>query len=172
MKIPEKLTTERLIIRPFDKSDKDKFLEFMDDKEATKYLNFTEEQKTPEGASQLFDYILQSYDTEEEVFSLAIERKGMGYVGSCGISPIDDGIYECYYSLNREYWGNGYATEAMEKLLDYCFNELKIDELRAYMSPDNPYSSSVAENIGMEYQGVEVHPVFENEGKMYTIQNK
>lgn len=41
MQLPEKLTTERLIIRKFRADDKPRFTEFMTDKESTKYLEFS-----------------------------------------------------------------------------------------------------------------------------------
>ncbi|MBD3274659.1 MAG: GNAT family N-acetyltransferase [Candidatus Marinimicrobia bacterium] len=169
--IPEVLTTQRLVLRPFIPEDKPRFLDFMLDNEATQYLNFTEEQKTVEGAGELFDAILASYETDEPIFSLAIQLKDAEYIGSCGLSPIEDGIWECYYSLNREYWGNGYATEAMSRLKDYAFQEMHIKELRAYMSPENPNSANVAEKIGMQYKGIDVHPVFQNEGLLYSVIN-
>lgn len=172
MKVPDKLETKRLTVRKFEHSDKDKFLEFMRDTTSTKYLMFTDEQKTETGASALFEYILNSYESETPVFSMAIETEEYGYVGSCGLSPIDGDIWECYYSLNREFLKKGFATESLKVLIDYCFSQLKIDELRAYMSPENPDSSRVAERCGMEYKGIHVHPVFKNEGKLYSINRK
>lgn len=123
---------------------------------------FTEEQKTDEGASELFELILNAYDSESPIFSMAIETHEYGYVGSCGVSQIEDNIWECYYSLNREFLKKGFATESLKTLIDYCFNELQANELRAYMSPDNPDSSRVAERCGMQYMGIQVHPIFKN----------
>ncbi|MBS4035358.1 MAG: GNAT family N-acetyltransferase [Ignavibacterium sp.] len=172
MKIPEKLETKRLTIRKFAHSDKGRFLEFMRDTISTKYLMLTDEQKTETGASGLFEYVLNSYESDTPIFSMAIETEKYGYVGSCGLSPIDGDIWECYYSLNREFLKKGFATESLKALIDYCFNELNTEELRAYMSPENLDSSRVAERCGMEHKGIQVHPIFKNKGKLYCINRK
>ena len=94
MQIPEILTTERLTIRKFRPEDKPMFIDFMTDKETTKYLEFSATQKSPQGATHLLDFILESYKTDEPVFSLAIENQNNGYIGSCGVSKIDDEAWE------------------------------------------------------------------------------
>lgn len=169
MQLPETLTTERLTIRKFRAEDKPQFIEFMTDKESTKYIGFSATQKTPEGASHLLDFILDSYETDEPVFSMAIEDIEHGYIGSCGISKIDDEAWECYYSLNRKFWGKGYATEAMQAIICWCRKNSIVKELRAYMHPEHKESEQVAIRLGMENRGIQMHPVFEHEGKLYAI---
>ena len=169
MQLPEKLTTDRLIIRKFKPEDKIHFIEFMTDKESTKYLEFSATQKTPEGASHLLNFILDSYETDEPVFSMAIEHTKHGYIGSCGISKIDDEAWECYYSLNRKFWGQGFAIEAMQAVIGWCRKNPFIKELRAYMHPKHRESGQVAKRLEMEDHGIQMHPVFEHEGKLYAI---
>ena len=87
MKLPPVIETARLIIRRHLAEDREPFVQFMTDDEATRYLTFDAEQRTPEGAAKLFDYVLESYNTEDPVFALAIVDKETGaYVGSCGLS--------------------------------------------------------------------------------------
>lgn len=169
IKLPGILETERLTIRPFKQEDKPKFIEFMTDEESTRYLMFTDEQKTDAGASQLLDFIISSYSTEKPVLSLAIELKAGGYIGSCGISQVSGTIYECYYSLNREFWGNGYAKEATKAVIDHYLKDPKISAIIAYTSAENKRSIKVAEALGMESQGLVMHPVFKHEGLLYKI---
>ncbi len=169
MQIPETLTTERLTIRKFRPEDKPHFIEFMTDKKATKYLEFSATQKTPEGASHLLDFILESYKSDEPVFSMAIESHQYGYIGSCGISKIDDEAWECYYSLKPEFWGKGFATEAMQAVIGWCRKNPEIKELRAYMRPDHKESERVAIRLEMENRGIQMHPVFKHEGRLYIL---
>ena len=96
------LETERFIIRKFVPKDFSVFLEFMLDDESTKYLAFEDEQKTEDGAKELFDFVCSSYESENPVHAYAIAEKGSGcYVGSCGFASYDEGIYECYYGVNK-----------------------------------------------------------------------
>jgi RimJ/RimL family protein N-acetyltransferase len=169
VQLPDKIETERLLIRPFHREDLDRYLDFMVDEQATRYLMFTEEQKTKTGAKELFDAIVASYDSEQPIFAYAIATESDGFIGSCGASKLNDDLYECYYSLLPAYWGQGYATEATTAIIDYLFEDTGADEVRAYMAPENTRSAAVAARIGMVERGIQKHPQFGNEGLLYTI---
>jgi ribosomal-protein-alanine N-acetyltransferase len=162
MNLPPLIETARLIIRRHLAEDVDPFVEFMTDEDATRYLTFEEEQKTPDGAKDLLDFILASYDSNDPVFALALIDKETGvYIGSCGLSPLADGSgVECYYSLLPQYWGWGFATEASIAMLYYAFEELSLEKVTAHMSDKNAKAWNVARNLGMrdtgpcEYRGL------------------
>jgi RimJ/RimL family protein N-acetyltransferase len=155
MNIPNILETKRLIIRPFNKDDLNPFISFMINEEATKYLSFTEAEKTPEGAKTLIHSIINSYNTQYSVCALAITQKESGkYLGSCGLTPLkNNNDAECFYALLPEYWGNGYAIECMRKLFDHAFTELKLSKIIAHVKPKNTRSWKTAERAGMKYMG-------------------
>ncbi|MBD3167444.1 GNAT family N-acetyltransferase [bacterium] len=171
MQLPRRLDTERLVLRPFMEEDNAPFLAFMMDPIATRYLVFPDEMRTRPGAQALFDTVMGSYEGEAPIFSLAITERNGRFVGSCGLSPLgsDNGTWECYYSLLREFWGRGYASEATKALLEWAFQTSSIREIRAYMSPENPNSAGVAERIGMVDLGLQPHPVFGNEGRVFAM---
>ena len=156
MKLPPVIETARLIIRRHLAEDREPFVQFMTDDEATRYLTFDAEQRTPEGAAKLFDYVLESYNTEDPVFALAIVDKETGaYVGSCGLSALTDdksGV-ECYYSLLPRYWGWGFATEASLAMLYYAFEKLDLEKVNAHVSGNNAKAWNVARNLGMRDMG-------------------
>jgi len=152
LEIPEGILTRRLLIRPHTMDDFDEFAEFMTDDAATLHLNFEAEQKTLDGARGLLEYVVQSYESEEPVFALAItERSNKAYLGSCGLSPLADdpeGV-ECYFWLLPRYWGWGYATEAMRALLYYAFVEMGIARVVTSVPKENERARRVAEGAGM-----------------------
>ena len=171
MEVIQHLETSRLIIRPFKQKDLDQFIQFMTNSRATKYLMFSDSQKTRKGAVELFNMVLESYGNGETIHSYAIGLKNDQFIGSCGFSLIKKTplTVEIYYSLLPEYWKKGYATEATRKLIKYCFHHLHVHEINAYMSPQNPDSEGIAINVGMRYEGIKKHPLFQVEGKKYTI---
>jgi len=168
MKIPDPLTTDRLIVRPYEEDDFAAFYDFLSDPEATRFLRFTPEQKTPEGARAFFDLVLESYTSIKPIVALAIvHRATTTYIGSCGLTALADGTgVECYYVLLPRYWGSGYAVEAASALFDFAFSELRIDRILAVISPENQSSLRVAERLGMEDQGL----VFDREVSEYVYQ--
>lgn len=145
------ITTARLTVRRFAPSDLNAYLQFMLDDASTRYLAFTEEQKTDEGARGLFDYVLQSYDTPDCVHAYAIADKATdAYVGSCGFAPYDDGVVECYFCVNAERRGKGFAAEATAAMLEPLS---KVVEVRAYCHPNNVAAHAVARRCGMKHIG-------------------
>lgn len=164
LKVP--LETRRFIIRRFEEKDFLAFLEFMLDEESTKFLMFETEQKTEAGAKALFDYVYGAYDSSEPVHSYAIaEKETNRYLGSCGYAPYDEGVVECYYSVNREEIGKGIATEATSALVKELSKEV---EVRAYCHPENYAAHSVARKSGFVAKGVHKHKNFGNTGDLFV----
>lgn len=168
--LPDALETDRLVIRPFEEDDLDAYLTFMTDEVATRYLLFADEHRTAAGATELFEAVRASYGSEAPIFAYAVAEKADNtFVGSCGLAELDvPGRLECYYSLLRAYWGRGYAAEATAALLRYGLAQEGVDEIWAFMSPENPRSAGVAERAGLEDRGLRTHPVHGLEGRAYA----
>ncbi|MCG8587003.1 MAG: GNAT family N-acetyltransferase [Pirellulales bacterium] len=162
------ITTNRLTIRQFEPADVDDYLRFMLDDESTKYLAFDDDQRTETGARALFEYVMHSYDTAETVHAYAIGESSTGaYVGSCGFSPYDDGVVECYYCINPEHRGQGYAVEATNALLDVLTSHV---EVRAHCHSDNTAAHAVAKRSGMTHLGLGQHKHSGLEGQVFVLQ--
>lgn len=163
------LHTERLIVRPMQPKDKEPFIHFMTNKACTRYLMFSKEQKTHKGARRLFDYILNSYPTNQPVLALTVTLKDKDeMIGSIGASLLETpDVYECYYILLPQMTGHGYATEATRRLFQFLFQNKKASEIRAYMHSDNKASQHLAERLTMKYKGIQKHPVFQKKKLLY-----
>jgi len=171
LKLPEILETERLYVRRFQESDFPLFASFMTDKEATQYMLFNPEQKTFQGARQLLDRTIRFYDTERQIFALAVaEKETNRFVGSVGLAPDFNGKgIQIYWAIIRSKWAKGYATEATRKLLEYAFNELGYDQVVAYSNPDNAPSRRVAEKVGFTIGEIVDIPGMEQKAQVFTI---
>ncbi|MEC4892577.1 MAG: GNAT family N-acetyltransferase [Oscillatoria sp. PMC 1051.18] len=171
MKLPLPIRTKRLVIRQFLVKDLPAYLEFMLDLDSTKYLAFTDEQKTEQGATDLFNFVTSSYNSDNIVHAYAIAlAESDEYIGSCGFSPYENKIYECYYSINSPYRRKGYAVEAMTALFQALSALGKIAEIRAYSSEENLPSLNLAQKLGMKYQGKAVHAHSGLAGVVYSLE--
>ena len=86
-------------------------------------------------------------------FQLAIALKTIGEpIGSAGVrcESSDSDTDDIGYELSQEYWGNGYATEAVSALLDFGFRELKLDRVEARCVTANGRSIRLLERLGCE----------------------
>lgn len=77
-----------------------------------------------------------------------------------GIEPPKKGeVAELYYLFKPEYWGQGYATEAVSAVMNsylpiainrgYKFDNIPLRELFATVRIDNLYSKKLLDNIGL-----------------------
>lgn len=96
-------------------------------------------------------------------------------IGCCGLRPYDERTYEIGFHLRPEFWGQGYAAEAANAVIDYAFNTLNAERLFAGHNPNNLASKRVLEKLGFKYIGDEFyeptglyHPSYEliNEVKL------
>ncbi len=67
----------------------------------------------------------------------AVTLKDTGeFIGFCSIKYLEDHkLNDLGYRLKRDYWGNGYATEASKASLEYGFNTLDLTEIFAFVLP-------------------------------------
>ena len=59
---------------------------------------------------------------------------------------------EVGYTLGRDYWGKGYATEAAAAVRDYALGGLAAERLIALIIHGNAASENVARKLGLEYE--------------------
>lgn len=93
-------------------------------------------------------------------------------IGQCGLTLQeykDRPVLEIGYLLKKEFWGNGYATEAAKACKEYAFQTLKANEVFSIIRDTNFASQQVAIRNGMKvkdtfvkhYRGVTMpHLVF------------
>ena len=67
---------------------------------------------------------------------------------------MPDGEVEIGYFLKRTAWGNGYATEAADRILRFAFEGSPLEEVVAVTDPENWGSRRVLEKIGFLSTGI------------------
>jgi RimJ/RimL family protein N-acetyltransferase len=152
------LETERLILRPMQRSDVGAIVALAGDEAvATKTASIPYPLTLREAESWL-DRHLRSGSGREVVF--AIEHKQDGaFLGAIGLLVTGNLLpAPMGYWLGRPYWNQGYMTEAIQRLLDHAFADLGVTAVRAAAYPDNPASMRVQEKVGMTFVGREMEP--------------
>lgn len=62
-------------------------------------------------------------------------------------------IAEVWFKIHPDHWRKGYTTEALTKLLDFGFSELKLHRIEAGCAVENIASIKVLEKAGMIREG-------------------
>jgi RimJ/RimL family protein N-acetyltransferase len=142
-----RLETERLHMRPWHASDFEAFAAIMADADVARYLSGTPLSRADAWrslAAGVGQWHLRGYGT------WAVERKSDGaLLGRVGIIHPEGwpGI-EVGWTLGKEAWGKGYATEAALASIDYAFITLPLDRVISIIHPQNVASQKVAARVG------------------------
>jgi ribosomal-protein-alanine N-acetyltransferase len=139
------METKRLIIdklRPEDKEDY--FHNISHDKKVleTFICRYAE---TPE------DFDFAPYLTNESLFAIRLKETGR-LIGIILYFDEEDGGCEIGYGLGSEHWGRGYATEAVQRFLEYLFEEKGFRRVSASFFTGNEASRRVMEKCLMRFE--------------------
>ena len=149
------LETERLRLRRFTPEDVDNLLDLDSDAEVRRHLDMPAP-PTRENAQQTLNRFLAWYDRPEPYGYWVLEEKNEAKPGGVFAGwfhfrphrPVPQEL-ELGYRLKQAYWGRGYATEMSRRLLQWGFEELKLERIVATTLQQNMASRRVMEKIGM-----------------------
>ena len=146
------LTTARLVLRPFVDADFDALRAIESDPEILRFRSrpVISPAMTRE---RLHEYVTARHDPARTRFPFAITLRVDGaLIGDCGLTLLADEIGGAFlwYSVNQQYWRNGYATEAAAIVLNFGLANLRLSHIEARCHQDNRASMRVLEKIGME----------------------
>ena len=72
-------------------------------------------------------------------------------LGWCGLKKHPEGFVDLGYRLQKNYWNQGYATEAGLASLKYGFETLALKEIVGQVIPKHTASIRVLEKVGMTF---------------------
>lgn len=151
--LPE-LITDRLTLRKMLVTDYRDMYEYASRNDVTKYLTWYPH---PDSAytREYLQYLGGRYSAGMFYDWAIVYEPDCKMVGTCGFTafncPSDSA--EVGYVLNPDYWGKGIASEALERVLEFGFEELKLHRIEAKFMKDNERSRSVMERVGMTFEG-------------------
>jgi RimJ/RimL family protein N-acetyltransferase len=147
---PRPITTERLVLRRSVLDDAGPISSYRSDPDVHRYQGW--ERTDPDGIRLEIQEMAGRAPGEPGgwvQFSVQ-ERETGALVGDVGMSPADEpDVIKVGYTMAPEFQGRGYATEAVAALVDFAFDTLGANVVRAYASAENTPSIRVAEKVGM-----------------------
>lgn len=147
------LETERLVLRRFTKEDAEKvYASWVTDAETTKYLTW-EVHDDFSLTKSIVDSWVDAYSKEEFCYNWIVELKDtkevIGNIAARDFSIVDESC-EVAYCYSSKYFGKGYATEALKKVINFFFEDVNLHTITAYHIGGNIASGKVMEKSGMQ----------------------
>lgn len=156
------LETPRLLLRPPALADFERWAELAADAEVTRYIGGLQARAV---AWRSFAAMVGMWSLTGIAMFSVIEKASGRWVGRLGPwRPEGWPGTEVGWSLHRDAWGKGYATEGARAAIDYAFDVLGWDEVIHCIDPANTNSQRVARRLGSTLRGpVRLPAPFEGE---------
>lgn len=150
-----KIEGTRINLRPVKKSDAESICQYAKDEEISRFT-FIPHPYTLKDA-QDFIKLTQSARRKQSQYHFGMEDKESGrIIGMIGLNEVNHYHQraELGYWLGRPFWGQEITAEAIRLMLRFCFGDLNLNRVTAFVFPDNNASRRVLEKVGFKCEGL------------------
>ena len=145
------LKTERLTLRQLVINDEQEIFTLRSDSEINKYLD-RQLSNTIKDARNFINKVNENIDKNDSLYwaiTLSDKNKLIGTICLFGFSN-DNYKCEIGYELLTNFQGQGIMKEAVEKVIDYAFNTIKVQKIEAFLHRDNQNSIKLLEKFSFK----------------------
>ncbi len=144
------ITTPRLLLRKMTKKDAPEILFLRSSNEVMRYID-RERSKTIADAEGYIDNVDASINNNDGImWAITFTQfpgKLIGYIGYWRIVK-EHYRAEVGYMLHPDYWRQGIMKEALIRLSNYAFNDMRLHSVEANINPRNTASARLLESVG------------------------
>lgn len=147
------LTTERLILRQLDVLDEQEIFFLRSDERVNKYLVAQIAQSVEEARAFINKINAGIINNEWGYWGITFknDNKLIGTICFWNFSK-EENKAEIGYVLHPDLQGKGIMQEAIQKVIDYGFEKMKLRSIEAVLNPDNARSISLLKRNGFIFQ--------------------
>jgi len=151
--------TERLVLRTLEKSELPRLVKLIGEWDVVRWLSVVPFPYTLRDAEEFYDDIEPSYvKGDPQFFTVALKTNNL-LIGGIGLHPprgqsTKEGESEIGYWLGKEFWGQGFLTEAARKVIDLGFARESLQVISATTALNNQPSQNILRKLGLTQQGV------------------
>lgn len=141
------IKTHRLILRLLNENDLDSLVQLNLDPDVRAF--FPDGVQNREQTKKRMLELIDNYNTHHLPGFIIFEKGSNAFLGRCGFSLLEDNEVEVGYLIHKTYWGKGYATEALNALLDWAKKNINREYIIAFAPTAHTASQRVMEKCGM-----------------------
>ncbi|WP_026688924.1 GNAT family N-acetyltransferase [Alteribacter aurantiacus] len=163
------LTTDRLLLRPFNRLDATRVTKHCNNYRIYRHTLYLPYPYLKEHALTWIDTHQNNFKLDKSYeYAVTLKKDGdlVGAIALTNNQAFHHG--ELAYWIGEEYWGQGYATEAAQGIVDFAFREKEYHKVFARCFQSNPGSEKVLKKVGMKKEGVLKDHVFK-EGQYESL---
>ena len=162
------LETERLKLRAWQESHLQPFAELNADKDVMHYFPSVLTREQSDNLADKFQHLILDHGWG----FWAVELKATGqFIGFTGLNTqpeqfIFSPCVEIGWRFAKQYWHQGYATEAAKACLKFAFETLQLKEVVSFTAVHNTASEHVMQRLGMQAMFEFNHPALTQESPL------
>ena len=144
------LSTTRLLLRRLEATDADQLFILRSDEKVMKYIG-KKPMQTIDEAKDFINLINENVNNNSGInWTMALKEEPGKLIGVIGLWRIIKEHYraEIGYMLRPEFWRKGIIREAILKVIDYGFNDLKLHSIQGNINAINIASAKTLESTG------------------------
>lgn len=163
------LETERLLLREITPSDVSALLTHFGNSEVVRFIQM-QPIKTIEQANEWLKWMGGFFAAKDGLRWGIVEREGEQFVGSAGLHRWDREAHvaELGCDIAYPFWGQGYGQEAMRRIIEFGWEQMKLNRIEADVVKGNIRSIHVLEKLGFRKEGMLRQRVLKG-GKYYDV---
>ena len=155
------LISENIRLRELQPKDKQRLAELANNKKI--WDNVRDYFPFPYSEKDATEFIeLCNKETPKTTFAIEFQNELAGVTALVLQSDIYKKTAEIGYWIGEPYWNNGIATEAVKLLVNYGFDNLKLNRIFTGVFEDNKASQKVLEKCGFTHEGVFKNAIIKN----------
>lgn len=164
MTYPVLLEAKRVVLRDFEDRDLDGCMTIVGDQRVTNSLSFDTRTRDQHAERLAADIKRAQTDPRPDYYLAVIEQATDDFLGFVRIGFDRPGTGEIGCAIRADRWGEGFATEACSRMLDYAFEDLGLHRVQAAIGPENAPSHKLVGRLGFTHEGQMRDHVFTNNG--------
>ena len=152
---PERIDTERLVVRPVAEADLPALLEVNSDEQVTALLPYARWTSLDDARAWL-ERMMAIQASGSAIQLVIVDQATSLAIGTCLLFRFDDASAraELGYVLGRAHWGRGLMREALEGLLGHAFGAMGLRRIEAEVDVRNGPSSRLLGRLGFRREGL------------------
>ena len=146
------LNTKKLTLRPWDDLDVEELFELAKEPEIGYWCGWEPHQKIQDTL-----FVLHNFLEVKETYCICL-NDSKNIIGSIGLIFVPDtdltkleNECEIWFWIGKRFWGNGFAFEAANKLIEHAFQNLGITTIWCCSYDENKRSERVQEKLGFSF---------------------
>jgi [ribosomal protein S5]-alanine N-acetyltransferase len=149
------LETERLKLIEIKPTHAESLFGILSLDEVTRYYG-TDSFTSVEDAKKLVDMFQKNFYEKRSIRWGMVLKENNIFIGTLGLNGLQlkNQKAEIGYELHPSFWRMGYTSEAIQEVLRYSYQELKLNRIGAVVFLENQASINLLEKLGFSKEGV------------------